>query len=100
MAAFLPPGSAVPLCAETRFWPCSSGVLACKTLLIGSELLHSPVLAVLLFPIRAAPPAAGSSADTPSPVSGDSLHCLPQVPPPSPPPQCPLLPAPLPPTPF
>src|SRR6266852_3493709 len=79
MAAFLPPGSAVPPCVETRFWLCPSGLFACKTLLIGSELGHSPVPALLPFPIRAAPLAAGSSADRLSQASDDNSHFSPQV---------------------
>src|SRR4029077_1350521 len=65
-------------------WLCPSGSFACKTFLTGSELPRSPVPAVLPFPTRVALPAAGSSADTPSQVSDDSSHCLPQVPRPSP----------------
>src|SRR5216684_2254902 len=94
--AISPPGFAIPPFVESRSWPCPFGALVCKALPIGSELPRFPAPAVRHFPVRAAPPAAGLPADTPSQVSSGSLRCLPQAPRPSPATQRPPRPGPAP----
>src|SRR5260370_16716586 len=83
--AFSPLGFATPLSVETRSWPCPSGVFACKPVLIGSELQHSPAPAALLFPIHAERQSADLSEGMPSQASGATSRYRPQPPRLSPP---------------
>src|SRR5438876_3452408 len=73
-------GFVIHLSAETRPWPCPSGVFACRALLIGSEWPHFLAPAVLPFPIHAVLRAAGLPLDTQCQVSNGNSHCPARVP--------------------